>query len=258
MDGGVKNLNYHNFEYESASKVFDQFENVLGKSFWKGKDVCDFGCGAGGKSLWIKENGAKKVVGLDISEKLIDQAKDYCKKEKNIEFYVQSITSTAFEDNSFDVVVANDLIEHVDNPKKMLEEAYRILKKGGIMCADFEPYYHFLGHHMWDALTVPWAHVFFSEKTRILVYKKLVSKFVDGQDRVDFRVSKDENGREYIGYLNHITLKQFEKILSKLSFLKKHFSIIPFSRFPFSLFSKIPFFREFFTKKVILVLEKKG
>ncbi len=269
MGDGVTKLNYHNFEYESAPGVFKMFEKVLGEKFWKEKSICDFACGAGGKSLWILEQGAKEVTGIDMSETLISQAKNYDKQQTpvgqssngdrindKLTFLVGDVSKTECKENSFDLVIANDIMEHVGDPLQTLQEANRITKKGGHMCINFEPYFHFLGHHMWDVMNIPWAHVFFSEKTRIRAYKELVKNLPDGPDRIEFRISKNKKGEEYIGYLNHITIQKFLQHLKKTPWKIQYFEIQPFEKPILKILGKLPITREFFCQRVIVVLEK--
>lgn len=253
---GADTLNYYNFEYESAPSVFADFETVLGKKFWNKKSVCDFGCGAGGKSIWLKETGAREVVGVDLSETLISQAKKHSKQAHPCTFRVENICTTTCSDDQFDIVIANDVMEHVNQPFHMLEEAYRILKPGGILCINFEPYYHFLGHHMWDVIHIPWAHVLFSEQTRIDAYEKLVAPLPDGQHRIHFRIDTDSKGRQHIGYLNHITLKQFKQTVSHTKFHTDHYHIHTFQKPILKLLGNFPLFQEFLCKKAVCILKK--
>jgi len=257
--GGKYKLNYADFEYKSASNVFSDFEIVLGESIKKtvqDKIVLDLGCGAGGKSVFLKESGAREVFGVDLSETLISQAKDFSKKQTDINFEIASVSKLSFKDNTFDILIANDIMEHISSPDLMLREAYRVLKKGGKLFINFEPYYHFLGHHMWDVINIPWVHIFFSEKTRIKAYKELVKALPDAQARIDFRIDKKENGEEYIGYLNKMTLNHFEDLLKKSNFSISLQKSLLINKFPFKYFVRTPFLREFSTLKKLCILEK--
>ena len=72
---------------------------------------------------------------------------------------------TDFKDNSFDVVIMNDFMEHVSDPEKVLEEAIRLVSPGGRIYINFPPYYHPFGAHLSDAINMPWCHLFFKDKT---------------------------------------------------------------------------------------------
>ena len=91
--------------------------------------VIDLGCGNGEFTLKIKDKiGCNKIFGVDIYEPSVKKAKsrgiEVIKHDLNVFPY-------PFEDGSFDVVVSNQVIEHLFYPVKFLKEIYRILKLGG-------------------------------------------------------------------------------------------------------------------------------
>ena len=104
------------------------------KSFIKKSDrVLDCACGSGyGSKLLIDR--ASKVIGVDISNEAISFAKDHYKDE-NIEFYEQSIDDLAFEDDTFDVGVSVETIEHVTSEiaVKFLKKLACWVKPGGVV-----------------------------------------------------------------------------------------------------------------------------
>lgn len=75
--------------------------------------------------------GAKKLVGIDISEEAIKKAQD--KYPEHAEFMVGSMTKLPFKDDSIDLVACLEGIEHVpeDVGSEFIEEAKRVLKPGG-------------------------------------------------------------------------------------------------------------------------------
>lgn len=87
--------------------------------------VLDLGCGNGVSTANIK---GKNVIGLDLSSNQMVRAK---KKFRNRSFVVGDATKIPFSDNSFDLVVAINILHHVSSPTKTLKEVYRVLKKGG-------------------------------------------------------------------------------------------------------------------------------
>ncbi len=105
---------------------------------WKRKIECNFknnivldaGCGAGNKTYYFSQFG-KEIHGIDISQKDIEEAKDRF-NAKNLFFKVASVEQIPFRDNTFDVVCSCWVIEHLENPKKFIDEAFRVLKPGGI------------------------------------------------------------------------------------------------------------------------------
>lgn len=93
------------------------------------KVVLDAASGSGyGTNLISKFS--KKVYGIDISIEAVEYAKNNFSRD-NIEFLNSSIESLPFEDNTIDVIVSFETIEHVDltAQNKFLNEINRVLKK---------------------------------------------------------------------------------------------------------------------------------
>ncbi len=87
--------------------------------------VLDLACGNGVSTANM--NG-KMVVGLDLSAKQMIRAKS---KFKKINFVMGDAEKLPFKDNTFDYVVAINMLHHVYHPVKVLSEIFRVLKKGG-------------------------------------------------------------------------------------------------------------------------------
>jgi len=100
--------------------------------FVKGKKVLDLGCGEGYGSDILSEL-AENVIGIDIDEKAIEHASSKYVK-KNLKF----IRGSAFEvpiksENSFDVIICFEILEHVEEHNKLLSEVKRLLKADGVL-----------------------------------------------------------------------------------------------------------------------------
>lgn len=92
--------------------------------------ILDYGCGTGtfiGELLMINPN--LEIFGIDISDYAINVAR---KKFKNAQFFVQTEEKKLpFANDSVDLILAMDVIEHVFDVKTLLHEFYRILSPGG-------------------------------------------------------------------------------------------------------------------------------
>ncbi|HQF36277.1 MAG TPA: class I SAM-dependent methyltransferase [Candidatus Dojkabacteria bacterium] len=95
----------------------------------KGKKVLCIGCGSGEECEFLKERGADKVIGIDISEGLINIAK---KKYPEIEFHVMDVENMKFEKDSFDYVYSSLTMHYLSNWIVALKAIRKILKKRGI------------------------------------------------------------------------------------------------------------------------------
>ena len=97
----------------------------------KEKVVLDVACGAGYGSRFLLDRGAKKVVGGDnLAEALAAAQKFYGRK--GVQFFMVNATRLPFADNSFDVVVSIETIEHLEYQDDFLAECKRVLKDGGV------------------------------------------------------------------------------------------------------------------------------
>ena len=92
--------------------------------------VLDAGCGGGFLTLKLASEGFQ-CTGLDVSESVFLSAKEK-DFENKIKWNVGSIESLPFDSKSFDVVCMMDVLEHVVDPKKAVQEAVRVLDKNGV------------------------------------------------------------------------------------------------------------------------------
>lgn len=98
--------------------------------------VLDLGCGDGSLLLTLYNNGyfekTKKVVGVDLSAERLERLK--LKKIPGLELLLSDASSVKeLNNNDFDLIFNTQVIEHVEDDKKLLSEIYRMLKKGGIL-----------------------------------------------------------------------------------------------------------------------------
>ncbi|NHJ48586.1 MAG: methyltransferase domain-containing protein [Asgard group archaeon] len=98
-----------------------------------GSILLDAGCGTGDDVLVLsKLVGDKgKVIGIDIAEEMIKEAKEKTKDIPNIELYQANIYELDFDDNTFDGVRADRVFQHLEHPTKALKELVRVTKSGG-------------------------------------------------------------------------------------------------------------------------------
>jgi len=90
--------------------------------------VLDMGCGEGTRLNKLITKKSQKGCGIDISTKAIAIAKE---KYPRLSFLVGDLESLPYKNGSFNLVYSAFVFEHLDNPKKVLKEAVRVLEKGG-------------------------------------------------------------------------------------------------------------------------------
>lgn len=95
--------------------------------------ILDVGCGDGVLLyLLSKKLGQEgvKYYGINLSKEALEVAK---KKLPFVIFSHMGAYSTGFDSSFFDIVISSDVIEHVNFPKKMIKEMYRVSKRGAII-----------------------------------------------------------------------------------------------------------------------------
>ena len=90
--------------------------------------ILDIGCGAGLLSHALAEKG-HFVTGIDLSLGSLKVAK---RQNTGATFLMAPAENIPFPDSYFDVVCAMDLLEHVNDPNQVIQEASRVLKPGGL------------------------------------------------------------------------------------------------------------------------------
>lgn len=95
-----------------------------------GKRVLDLGCGYGWHCLWAAQHGAAQVVGLDLSEKMLEVA-----REKNtfpqIEYRRCAIEQAQFAPGSFDVVLSSLALHYIADYEAVVRRVREWLVPGG-------------------------------------------------------------------------------------------------------------------------------
>ena len=194
--------------YEGVSKL----ETLLGKKIWpetKDTVVIDFGCGDGEDAVEVAARGAKRVIGVDIRERALANAR----KRAEARGVSDRCVFTTKTDEKADVILSMDAFEHFDDPAEILRIMRRLLKDNGCIIAAFGPtWYHPLGGHLFSPF--PFAHLIFTEKSLI-------------RWRSDFKTDGATRFREAEGGLNQMTIRHFESIVAESDFKFAEFEPVP-------------------------------
>ncbi|MDT9722445.1 class I SAM-dependent methyltransferase [Paenibacillus sp. ClWae2A] len=97
-------------------------------------------CGCGPAAIWYKNinkiASPINITLMDLSEGMLNDArKNVASRSDEFNFKVGDIQELPFEDESFDVVIANHMLYHVSDIPKAIREVRRVLKKGGLFFA---------------------------------------------------------------------------------------------------------------------------
>lgn len=126
--------------FEKYSQMSRSKQGLSGAGEWKTlekmlpdfheKRVLDLGCGYGWHCRYAIEHGAKEVIGIDISEKMIAIAKEKNQAD-NIRYQCCSIEDFVFENQSFDVVISSLAFHYLASFRDICGKVNRCLKKDG-------------------------------------------------------------------------------------------------------------------------------
>lgn len=250
-------MRYADWQFERGYLTLEHYRPFMSpEEIMKGKTVLDIGSGAGGKTLYYASLGVQKIYGVDIVPHYEEEARAMA-VEKGLadraEFITGDATRLPFADNFFDVIIANDVMEHVAQPEAVLREAHRVLKPGGLFFTNFPPYYHPYGAHLSDVIGIPWVHALFSEPVLIEAYRELVKDLPDADMRLSLRLGDPATNSTELTYINHMTIKRFRRIVEESPFKIAHWRLVPLRTFLRPLAAVAP---EFFMKAVVCILEK--
>ena len=99
-----------------------------------GKRILDIGCGFGFRTLGIAERGATRIIGIDMDKYRIQEASIFARAKEvdNVEFRMMDAAALEFEAEYFDVVIADEMIHHLEDLPAVVSEMHRVLAFGGI------------------------------------------------------------------------------------------------------------------------------
>lgn len=177
---------------------------------WRDLTIVDFGCGYGDGAIEMAKCGIGRVVGVDIREDVLAEAKG-----KALAVGVGEVCEFVrqFKPGAADVIISMDAFEHFADPESVLELMARYLSDGGRVVTSFGPtWFHPRGGHLFSMF--PWAHLLLSESALC-------------RWRRDFRRDGAEQFHEVEGGLNRMTIRRFEKLVAASPFQIERWSPRP-------------------------------
>jgi SAM-dependent methyltransferase len=96
------------------------------------KSVLDLGCGYGENCKYFIDNGASKVVGIDISKNMLEVARNE-NSDSKIKFVNMDMNDISSIDDKFDVIYSSMAFHYISDFKHLISSVNRLLSKNGIL-----------------------------------------------------------------------------------------------------------------------------
>src|SRR3989344_977592 len=147
---------YIKFQIKRAEQIQEELKPFLDKNKTSNLKLLDIGSHRGGYSIAFTKLGYD-VTGLEFDLNKIKTAKEVSKEYSTIISFVKGdATNMPFKENTFDIVILSNVIEHIKGTKKLLAEIRRVLKPKGLLYIQFPPYWGFTGGHIYfKAFPIP-------------------------------------------------------------------------------------------------------
>src|SRR6185437_3835756 len=98
--------------------------------------VLDVGCGPGTITTDLADRVPQgQVIGMDSAPEIIEQAKATVGDRTNLDFVTGDVYALDYPDDTFDVVHAHQVLQHLGDPVRALREMRRVTKPGGLIAA---------------------------------------------------------------------------------------------------------------------------
>ncbi len=100
----------------------------------KDKYILDIGCGLGRTACYLAKTYGCRVMGIDLSQKMVEQSRMRAKKEgleDKVEFRIADARYLPFEANTFDAVIGESVLAFIEDRPGAFREFVRVAKPGG-------------------------------------------------------------------------------------------------------------------------------
>ena len=131
--------NYSTKEFEHFIEPFRirlQRNGIDATAIFEGRDVLDAGCGGGRGSVFIARSNPKSLRSVDISSLNVEATRHRLAGEipdERVEVLQANLAEIPLEDGSVDTIWFSGVLQHTENPSRVLQELHRVLRDGGQM-----------------------------------------------------------------------------------------------------------------------------
>lgn len=262
---------YWTWQYESSEAYFAHFFDL--HDSLRGADVVDIGCGLGGRTCYLARQGVRRIVGTDINHAEIRQARelvsllDDSDGRRQIRFE-EVEENEALHDGPFDVALLVDSLEHVRDPRAVLDYAHGLLRPGGVCYFGTSGWYHHQAAHVGSIIPIPFATALFSDRqildaVRTIVDQPYYQRTVWDSDPPSRRWRDCHSLHDRPGeHLNKYTIAAFRRAMRASAFAQWQLKVEGFSarRHPLlalcNVLARVPLIQELYHSAVFGRLTK--
>ena len=223
----------------------------------EGTRVLEIGCAEAGVLKAFVEKGCS-CVGIELRDHRVELAREFQPEavaSGQLKFIVSDIYDIDVDkdlDDRFDLIVLKDVIEHIHEQEKIMQELKRFLRPGGKIFFGFPPWYMPYGGHQQVcrnrlAARLPYYHLL-----PTFLYRAVLKAFGEDAQKQESLLEIKETG---------ISIERFERICRELNYSidrRRYWLFNPIYRFKFGLkprkqwgpITYIPWFRDFVTTAV--------
>lgn len=184
--------------------------NLLGFQLTPEARILDFGCGAGRTVYSLLDAGYVNVVGYDVRDYLELRA-----PTDRDRFYIadsKSGSKLPFKDNSFDLVLSEEVFEHVMDQIGMLQELHRVMRPGGYGIHAFPSRYCLIESHMFVPLGGVLTHRWWYKLWATLGIRNQYQKGLSADE------TADRNAFYFVEALNYVPNSCYEVVWTQLNY----------------------------------------
>ncbi len=213
-DYGSREEYYWTYQYKMAEHYYIPFLSEIGFHL-KAKKVLDIGCGLGGFTASLADEGAAQCVGIEIDSDMRRPSKH---ERPNLTYMIKDITdSDAVEavGTNYDFIVLHDVIEHIPlvNKERFLRALKRFCGDDTLILITFPPYYSPFGLHQQAILKSVMRMIPFLGWIPIGCLKPILN--VLGED-----ATASDRLREIVD--SRMTIRRFKQMLTRQGFQTDH------------------------------------
>jgi 2-polyprenyl-3-methyl-5-hydroxy-6-metoxy-1,4-benzoquinol methylase len=268
---GGENAEKVEWEMTYAPEFWEAVEGHLRLEDFDEKEVLDVGCGWGGKAMYLAATTKlARIHGFDLPGMFDPEVPTEVARQRQLDrctFATGYAEEMPAADTSFDVVLMDDVFEHVRDPDQVISEVGRVLRPGGILVARFPSIRMLNAHHFDRALQIPALHYLMPMRKWAAGFNHYLLHNSEGVQFDPFpEVATSWSGRRLTRDLNGLDLARTRQMVNRSGLELRTLALVAYPRSKFGrtraffhiyqALRTVPTLREALSRTIVLVAEK--